>query len=102
MKNNLHFQDGTLYDAEPVSDALNHGSVSVGTSAVLLLPAANYRRSVLIQNLSVNDVYIGGAAVTINNAPKLMPGADITVYGCAPIYVIASGVASDVRYIEEV
>jgi len=82
---------------------INYGSVTVGTSATKILSSNADRLSVMICNVSANDVYIGDTpAVSTANGIKVPPGATITIdWTTTDIYGIA-GASSDVRYFEEV
>jgi hypothetical protein len=82
------------------ASTLEHGPVAVGL-APILIKAPGTRRSLLLQNLSNNDVYVGGPTVTTETGIKLSPGADITIYTLSAIYAIATAANSDVRYLEE-
>ncbi|MBI4720823.1 MAG: hypothetical protein HY770_06310 [Chitinivibrionia bacterium] len=79
---------------------LRHDTKTVGIAAVEIVPGRS-RRSVIVQNLSTNDVYVGGSGVTTANGIKIIPGASATIYTSASVYAIASGAGSDVRYLEE-
>jgi hypothetical protein len=76
------------------------GAVAVGVAPTLISGIRN-RFSLLVQNLSSSDVYIGGSDVSTLNAPKLVPGADMTLFGAAAVYGISAVAGCDVRYIEE-
>ena len=79
----------------------NNAAVVIGTSAAIIKAANDTRSNIVIQNLSSNDLYIGGAAVTVANGIKVAAGSSATVTHAADIYGIASGAGSDVRYLEE-
>lgn len=84
------------------SDVINHGRIMVSTLPTMIIAGGLLvRKSVLVQNLSANDVYIGGSSVTTLSGVKLVPGASIEIHTQAAVYAIATVDASDVRYIEE-
>ena len=78
------------------------GAVTVGTSATLIRAAKPSRKSLFIQNVSTQDVYIGyTSAVTTATGIKVAPSAGLeddlytgTVYG------IVAASTSDVRFAE--
>lgn len=79
---------------------VNHGAVTVGTSAVVIA-AADDRESILIQNLGAADIYIGGSAVTTANGIKVVAsGGTLTLDSCAAIYGISGSAGNDVRFLE--
>lgn len=80
---------------------VNHGAVTVGTSAVVIA-AADDRESILIQNLGAADIYVGGSSVTTANGVKVTAsGGTLTLYTCAAVYAISGSAGNDVRYLEE-
>lgn len=68
--------------------------VSVGTTATLIIAAADGIDSVTIENMATTDVYIGKAGVTTANG-FLLPGtkgASITLSATTDIYgIVAAG-----------
>jgi hypothetical protein len=93
------------YYYNPVAEmAANHfvnGAAIIGTSAVLISAERSTRRSILIQNNSTYDIYIGDSSVTTSTGVRLRPGADITIYGKGAIYGISATAGCNVRYLEE-
>lgn len=81
------------------ADTMVYGSVAVGVAATEILAETTSRTSLIIQNVSTADVYLGGAAVTTANGIKLEPG---DVYSnqdwIGAVYGIATAALSDVRY----
>jgi hypothetical protein len=45
--------------------------VNVGTTAVIIAPAANSYQNIYLHNLGAGAIYIGGSDVTVNNGLKL-------------------------------
>lgn len=78
-----------------------NGAVVIGVAAAAVVAARNLRRSVLIQNNSSYDIYVGGSDVTVSTGVKLCPGGDMTIYGKGAIYGISATAGCDVRYLEE-
>jgi hypothetical protein len=78
-------------------------SATVGTSAALLVAGRTLRKSILIQNAhGSNKLYVGVAStVTTSSGIRLDPDNSIefTDY-LGPIYAIADGASTDVRYLE--
>ncbi|MHA1827079.1 MAG: hypothetical protein ACTSX6_00375 [Candidatus Heimdallarchaeaceae archaeon] len=80
-----------------------YGAVSVGSSPTIIRSSNSARRSLIIQNNSTVDVYIGtDSSVTTSNGLKLLPDTSISITDSTTDWygVVASGTA-DVRYIEE-
>lgn len=85
------------------SGALAHSAVSVGTTATDLVATdlAN-RKRVLIQNLSIGPVFLGGASVTTANGLRLSAASTLEIDASAAVNlhgIVASG-TSDVRVFE--
>ena len=80
----------------------NHGSVSIGTSAAVILAANTTRSNIVVQNLSANNLFIGiDSSVTVANGIRIVAGASATLTHAAAVWGIASGAASDIRFLEE-
>jgi hypothetical protein len=78
------------------------GTVTVATTATLIAAAKPSRKSILIQNVSAQDVYVGyTSAVTTSTGIKISAGSGMSddLYTGA-IYGIVSATTSDVRYAE--
>lgn len=80
----------------------DYGTKTVGTSAGLLVGAAATRSSLLIQNKSSNEVYIGfDSSVTASNGFHLTADDSVRLSDyIGDVYAIASAASSDVRYLE--
>lgn len=88
-----------------VASAFVVGAVTVGTTAVALrVGVANLadRRSVLLQNLGVLPVFIGGSDVTTLTGIRIDAGASIVLdlTAIATVYGISSGTGNSVRVME--
>jgi hypothetical protein len=86
-----------------VSGTGTGGAISVGTSAATLIAASSRRKSVLLQNVhATNKLYIGLAdTVTTSTGVRLNPGEAIEFEDyLGPVYAIADGASTDVRYIQ--
>jgi hypothetical protein len=82
-------------------DNCSFGATKIGSTAGLIVPLRDSRRSVLLQNLSANDIYVGGSTVTMATGIKVAPAEDITIYTRAPLYAISANEGNDLRYLEE-
>jgi hypothetical protein len=80
-----------------------YGTVAVGATAGLILGGRSLRDSVTIQNVHATQIlYIGNdASVTTSTGLKIAAGDkhSLETYN-GPIYGIASGAATDTRYLE--
>ena len=54
-----------------------------------------------MQNVSANNVYIGGTGGTVANGIRLLSGQSATLTHAGAVWGIASAASSDVRYMEE-
>lgn len=83
--------------------AVNYNTVSVASTATLILAANPGRRMFVIYNNGANNVYIGpDANVTTSNGIPILPQASYTQNGermwQGAIYGITSTSTSDTRY----
>lgn len=81
----------------------NYNTVTIGAAAALIVAANGKRRSVVIQNVHATQVlYLGDdTSVTTANGLKVVAGASVNfVDFTGPLYGIASGAGTDVRYFE--
>lgn len=80
----------------------NFGTVSIGTSAVLVVDARSRRDDVIIQNVHASNVlYLGpNSTVATSTGIKLAAGESVSVPSRGSIYGIASGASTDVRFWE--
>jgi hypothetical protein len=71
---------------------INHASTSVTTTQVSLISTGTARRSVTIQNLGSDYIWIGATGITVGNGLRLSPGqtAVIDKSPNAQIFAIAS------------
>ena len=71
---------------------INHGATTVTTTQVSLISAGTTRRSVTIQNLGTDYIYIGATGITANNGLRVSPGqtAVIDKSPNAQIFAIAA------------
>ncbi len=91
-----------LYGLE-VSYSILETAVTVGVAAAKLpTTPLTGRKSLTIQNLSSNMLYIGSSTVTAANGIRILPSGSMTirVSDSVDIYGIASGAGSDVRTLE--
>jgi len=72
--------------------SINHASTSVTTTQVSLISTGTARRSVTIQNLGTDYIWIGATGITVGNGLRLSPGqtAVIDKSPNAQIFAIAS------------
>jgi hypothetical protein len=82
---------------------ISYGTVSVGTSAALILAARATRRQVVIANQhATQTLHIGDdSSVTTSTGLRIAAGANLTLddYN-GPVYGIASGAATTTNYLE--
>lgn len=93
--------DGSVISGGSSTEA--YGTVSVGTSALIIKAAKTSRRELVVQNVHGSNVlYIGkDASVTTSTGLRLNPG-ESRVYTnyTGDVYGIASAASTDVRYEE--
>jgi hypothetical protein len=53
--------------------------VTVGTTAVIIAPAANSYQNIYLHNLGAGAIYIGGSNVTVDNGFKLDNGDKLSI-----------------------
>lgn len=78
----------------------DYGTVSIGTSAAIVLAAAS-RRTVIVQNNHATQIlYLGDdSSVTTSTGLKVAAGASVTLQDyIGPLYGIASGATTTVNY----
>lgn len=80
-----------------------HGSGSVTTTAASLIASGSTRRSVTIQNLGNDYVYLGATGITANNGIRLSPGQTVVIDKSpnAQIFAIAASGTQSVSYLTE-
>lgn len=79
-----------------------YGSDTVGTSAAQIRAANTARGTLLIQNLSVNEIFIGtDSSVTTTNGIKVAAGGNIELTVTSAVYGISAVAGNDIRYLEE-
>ncbi|NBV22521.1 MAG: hypothetical protein EB141_00225 [Verrucomicrobia bacterium] len=80
-----------------------HGQGSVTTSAAQFLASGSTRRSVTIQNLGNDYVYIGATGITANNGIRLSPGQTLVIDKSpnAAIFAIAASGTQTCSYLTE-
>jgi hypothetical protein len=80
-----------------------YGTKSIGTSAAVIVDGTSLRRGVVIQNVhATQDLYIGSdSSVATTTGLKIIAGASRELLDYSgPVYGIASGASTDVRYFE--
>ena len=80
-----------------------HGNGSVTTTAAQFLASSTTRRSVTIQNLGTDYVYLGATGITANNGIRLAPGQTFILDKSpnAAIYAIAASGTQTCSYLTE-
>lgn len=80
-----------------------HGQVSVTTSAASFIASSTTRRSVTIQNLGTDYVYLGASGITANNGIRLAPGQTFVLDKSpnAQVFAIASSGTQVCSYLTE-
>jgi hypothetical protein len=80
------------------------GSATIGTAMGTVLTSSATRRTILIQNLGTDYVWIGGStAIVVNTGARLAPGQAITIdkSPISAIYAVASSGSQTVCYFTE-
>lgn len=80
-----------------------HGQVSVTTSAASFIASSTTRRSLTIQNLGTDYVYLGASGITANNGIRLAPGQTFVLDKSpnAQVFAIASSGTQVCSYLTE-
>lgn len=80
-----------------------HGQGSVTTSAAQFLASGSTRRSVTMQNLGTDYVYVGATGITANNGIRLAPGQTLVIDKSpnAAIFAIAASGTQTCSYLTE-
>lgn len=80
-----------------------HGQVSVTTSAASFIASSTTRRSLTIQNLGTDYVYLGASGITANNGIRLAPGQTFVLDKSpnAQVYAIAASGTQVCSYLTE-
>lgn len=80
-----------------------HGQVSVTTSAASFIGSSSTRRSVTIQNLGTDYVYLGASGITANNGVRLAPGQTFVLDKSpnAQVFAIAASGTQVCSYLTE-
>lgn len=81
----------------------SYGAVSVGAAAASYRVGSGARSSILIQNVhATQDLYLGtDENVLTTTGFKVPPGQSVRLTHRGPLFAIASGAATDTRFIEE-
>lgn len=80
------------------------GSATIGTAMGTVLTSSATRRTILIQNLGTDYVWLGGStAIVVNTGARLAPGQAITIdkSPISAIYAVASSGSQTVCYFTE-
>jgi len=88
---------------EKGTSIIRTGRHIIGTVAVEIVPENLARRSVYIQNISANDLFVGGDPdeLTTEGVKVYANGGYITIYTTQAVYGVATDQGSDIRYLEE-
>lgn len=80
-----------------------HGQVSVTTSAASFIASSTTRRSLTIQNLGTDYVYLGASGITANNGIRLAPGQTFVLDKSpnAQVFAIAASGTQVCSYLTE-
>lgn len=85
------------------SDRASYGTVAIGATAGVIKAGLSTRRSILIQNVHATQVlYVGDdSSVATSTGIKVAAGESLEIADYnGPVYGIASGADTDVRYFE--
>ena len=89
-------------DLEPLKISITNGTVTAGVVAVPVpTTALSGRKSIIIVNISVNNVFLGSSTVTTANGYQLysQQAISIDISDDIILYAIAGG-NSEIRYME--
>lgn len=81
----------------------SNGAATIGTSAAQIVAGNASRNGLVVQNNhATNDLYVGASSgVTTSNGVKVPAGGSIEFSEyVGPVFGIASGASTDVRYFE--
>lgn len=78
---------------------IENEAVTVGTSRAVITSARGGRQDIIIQNLSSNDIFIGGSTVTTANGLKVPANAiyNYTLPSGVSLWAIAGSNSTGVR-----
>ena len=108
------FVNGTTADADEVNvnfdfayyqggngTTLNHKSVNMADTEVLILAANSSRITLLIKNNGSNIVYIGATGLADTDGYPIEAGQSVLLYNQEAVYgICSSGLTSDIRILE--
>ena len=83
---------------------IGQGSVTIGTAMGTVLTTSSTRRTILIQNLGTDYVWLGGStAIVVNTGARLAPGQSISIdkSPISAIYAVASSGSQVLSYLTE-
>lgn len=80
-----------------------HGSASVTTSAAQVLAVSATRRSITIQNLGNDYIWLGATGITLNNGLRLAAGQTLVIdkSPVAAVFAIASTGTQAISFLTE-
>lgn len=78
------------------------GSRDVTSDPKIVVGSSAPRRTITIQNLGSNDVYIGGEDLSTSNGYKLAANAAITLELAGELWAVTESTTENVRYLLEV
>lgn len=83
---------------------ITQGSAGIGTAMGTVLTSSSTRRTILIQNLGADYVWLGGStAIVVNTGARLAPGQAITIDKApnSAIYAVSSSGTQTISYFVE-
>lgn len=82
----------------PLQEVFGQVNVIGGTVPTLIVGEMTNRSTLQINNNGAATVYLGGAAVTVNNGYPVATGEDFIADGPGAVYGIVASGTIDVRY----
>ena len=98
----LCYAQADKVDLEPLKISITNGTVTVDTSAIPIpATALSGRKSLIVVNISANNVFLGSSTVTTENGYQLYSEQAVSfdISDDIILYAIA-GSSSEIRYIE--
>ena len=92
---NMNWYQGAL------AGTLNHASVDMADTEVLIIAANANRKTLLITNNGSNTVFLGATGLADTDGFPIEVGQSILLYNQEAVYgICSSGETSDIRYLE--
>ena len=79
---------------------MDTASISVSTSATLIVAARTARKGLVVYNNSSQTVFLGASGVATSDGYELLASESIYLYNKEALYGIVASSTSDIRFIE--